>query len=137
MSSATRSANAQAASRRAGRQRVRAPASSDCNFHDLRREAGSRWLEGGVPLQVVRDWLGHANVSQTSTYLASTSEGGFEAMRRFEAFQKQIASPCITGQNTAPQSATTGTDAGQRTTENIDETRSDDDSDPTFNHGVP
>jgi integrase len=31
------------------------------HFHDLRREAGSRWLEGGVPLHKVRDRLGHAN----------------------------------------------------------------------------
>jgi integrase len=44
------------------------------HFHDLRREAGSRWLDAGVPLQVVRDWLGHSNVSQTSTYLATTAD---------------------------------------------------------------
>jgi integrase len=56
----------------------------DLRFHDLRREAGSRWLEGGVPLQVVRDWLGHTNISQTSTYLESTLTGQHEAMRRFE-----------------------------------------------------
>ena len=97
------------------------------HFHDLRREAGSRWLEGGVPLQVVRDWLGHANVSQTSTYLATTSEGEYEAMRRFEAFQKSVASPCITGSDKAPQSAAIGTDEGQETTENIDGNRSGDD----------
>jgi integrase len=53
-------------------------------FHDLRREAGSRWLEGGVPLQVVRDWLGHTNISQTSTYLESCLTGQHDAMRRFE-----------------------------------------------------
>ena len=41
----------------------------DLHFHDLRREAGSRWLEGGMPLHDVRDLLGHSNVSQTSTYL--------------------------------------------------------------------
>src|SRR5206468_2751458 len=35
------------------------------HFHDLRREAGSRWLDGGVPLHTIRDWLGHANISQT------------------------------------------------------------------------
>lgn len=29
----------------------------DLHFHDLRREAGSRWLEGGVPLHTIRDWL--------------------------------------------------------------------------------
>lgn len=56
----------------------------DLHFHDLRREAGSRWLEGGVPLQVVRDWLGHTNISQTSTYLESTFMGQHDAMRRFE-----------------------------------------------------
>ncbi len=56
----------------------------DLHFHDLRREAGSRWLEGGVPLQVVRDWLGHTNISQTSTYLESTLTGQHEAMRRFD-----------------------------------------------------
>lgn len=56
----------------------------DLHFHDLRREAGSRWLEGGVPLHTIRDWLGHTNIAQTSTYLSSTMAGGAEAMRRFE-----------------------------------------------------
>jgi integrase len=67
-------------------------------IHDLRREAGSRWLEGGVPLQVVREWLGHSNISQTSTYLESTLTGQHDAMRRFEATRalenpRQIAAP--------------------------------------------
>ena len=53
-------------------------------FHDLRREAGSRWLDGGVPIHVVRDWLGHANVVMTSTYLASTLTSSDAAMRLFE-----------------------------------------------------
>jgi integrase len=53
-------------------------------IHDLRREAGSRWLEGGVPLQVVREWLGHTNISTTSIYLESTLTGQHEAMRRFD-----------------------------------------------------
>jgi integrase len=34
-------------------------------FHDLRREAGSRWIEGGMVLHEVRDFLGHTRVSQT------------------------------------------------------------------------
>lgn len=57
---------------------------TNLHFHDLRREAGSRWLEGGVPLQTVRDWLGHTNIAQTSTYLGSTILGQHDAMRRFE-----------------------------------------------------
>jgi integrase len=57
----------------------------DLHFHDLRREAGSRWLEGGMPLHAIRDLLGHANVSQTSTYLSTTTSSLHEAMQRFEA----------------------------------------------------
>jgi integrase len=53
----------------------RRAAISDLHFHDLRREAGSRWLEGGVPLQMIRDWLGHSNIAQTSTYLGAQSKG--------------------------------------------------------------
>ena len=63
----------------------------DLNLHDLRREAGSRWLEGGVPLHVVRDWLGHTSIAQTSTYLAGTLQGQHEAMKRYEEHLQQIA----------------------------------------------
>jgi integrase len=53
-------------------------------FHDLRREAASRWLDGGVPLHTIRAWIGHANISQTSTYLESTFADQHDAMRAFE-----------------------------------------------------
>jgi integrase len=56
----------------------------DLHFHDLRREAGSRWMDAGVPLSVIQKWLGHANIAQTSTYLAATGGGDADAMRRFE-----------------------------------------------------
>ena len=54
------------------------------HFHDLRREAGSRWMEASVPLATIQRWLGHTNIAQTSTYLATTTVGEHEAMRRFE-----------------------------------------------------
>ena len=54
------------------------------HFHDLRRECASRWLEGGVPLHKIRDWLSHSNIAQTSTYLAGTSGGDEDYMRQFE-----------------------------------------------------
>lgn len=81
------------------------------HFHDLRREAGSRWLDGGVPLQTVRDWLGHANISQTSTYLASSLAGQHEAMRAFEEYQarvQQSATEVGTGHHTKAHGATVG-----------------------------
>lgn len=62
----------------------------DLHFHDLRREAGSRWLDGGVPLHTIRDWLGHTNIAQTSTYLAGTAPTQHDAMRRFEEHQAAL-----------------------------------------------
>jgi site-specific recombinase XerD len=41
----------------------------DLHFHDLRHEAGSRFLGAGMPLHHVKEMLGHANISQTDTYL--------------------------------------------------------------------
>ena len=41
----------------------------DLHFHDLRHEAGSRWLEAGMPLHHVKELLGHANIATTDTYL--------------------------------------------------------------------
>ena len=75
----------------------------DLHFHDLRREAGSRWMDAGVPLATIQRWLGHANVSQTSTYLAA-SLGGDEAalMAAFE--QKMGRVPPVTHSDTNPGS---------------------------------
>ena len=55
----------------------------DLHFHDLRREAGSRWLEGGMPLHDVRDLLGHRrqpDVHVLVEHVASLHE----AMRAYE-----------------------------------------------------
>jgi integrase len=57
----------------------------DLHFHDLRHEAGCRWLEAGVPIHHVQEMLGHANLSQTSTYLHAAEMGLQESMKRFDA----------------------------------------------------
>ncbi|HYT76903.1 MAG TPA: site-specific integrase [Vicinamibacterales bacterium] len=44
------------------------------HLHDLRGEFGSQLAESGVPLHQVRDALGHANISMTSTYLRSRTD---------------------------------------------------------------
>jgi integrase len=61
----------------------------DLHFHDLRHEAGCRWLEAGVPIHVVQQWLGHTNLAQTSTYLHADEMGSLEWMRRFDAARDQ------------------------------------------------
>ena len=85
----------------------RAIAEIDLHFHDLRREAGSRWLEGGVPLHTIRDWLGHTSIAQTSTYLAGTMKTQHDAMRQFEerrAALQPFATDVKTGGQRRPQS---------------------------------
>jgi integrase len=90
--------------------------SIDLHFHDLRREAGSRWLDSGVPLHRIQKWLGHANISQTSTYLMADSADDDEAMRRFEERAGRV-------QPSATDSHTRGQDAPQSATVPHDEVR--------------
>jgi integrase len=79
--------------------------SIDLHFHDLRREAGSRWLDHGVPLHRIQQWLGHANISQTSTYLMAETADDGEAMRRFEArLAAASASNSLARDGSGPQS---------------------------------
>jgi integrase len=59
----------------------------DLHFHDLRHEAGSRFVEAGWPIHHVRDLLGHASLEQTTTYLNVTQTGLQESMARFDALR--------------------------------------------------
>ncbi|OLC84758.1 MAG: hypothetical protein AUH72_00890 [Acidobacteria bacterium 13_1_40CM_4_65_8] len=59
----------------------------DLHFHDFRHEAGSRWLEAGWPIHHVKEMLGHANISQTDTYLNAARLGLHESMKRFDDFR--------------------------------------------------
>jgi integrase len=70
-------------------------------FHDLRREAGSRWMDAGVPLATIQRWLGHHNISQTSTYLAASGGGDEDAMRAFEQATGRVPDPPIPSQGVA------------------------------------
>jgi integrase len=53
-------------------------------FHDLRREAGSRFLEGGMAANYVQKFLDHAKLSTTSRYLNVNRDGLHAALERFE-----------------------------------------------------
>jgi integrase len=85
---------------------------TDLHFHDLRREAGSRWMDAGVPLATIQRWLGHHNISQTSTYLAA-SLGGDEAAI-MAAFEQKM------GRGPLPQiDISRGSNGGQPTPSDI------------------
>ena len=55
--------------RAAWHRALKAAGTADLHFHDLRREAGLRMLEAGIPIHVVRQVLGHKSLTQTNTYL--------------------------------------------------------------------
>lgn len=58
---------------------------TNLHFHDLRREFGSRLRETpGVTDTDVRDWLGHANLTMTNQYLATTRVRLQDVRRAFE-----------------------------------------------------
>jgi integrase len=62
-------------------------AAVNLHFHDLRHEAGSRWLEAGMPLHHIKEILGHRNISQTDTYLNASRVALQESMKRFDALR--------------------------------------------------
>ena len=64
-------------------------AAVDVHFHDLRHEAGCRWLEQGWPIHHVQEMLGHANLSQTQHVPARIGDGpaGVDAPLRRRAWQ--------------------------------------------------
>ena len=72
----------------------------DLHFHDLRHEAGSRWLESGMSLHHVKELLGHASISTTDTYLNATRTGLKEAMKKVDEVNrcKPVASSEADGQ---------------------------------------
>lgn len=90
---------------------------TDLHFHDLRREAGSRWMDAGVPLATIQRWLGHANISQTSKYLAASLGGDESAIMR--AFEEKIGrlAPLTHVDISSGSTGSEGTRTDQTTTE--------------------
>ena len=50
-------------------------------WHDLRREAASRWLDRGVDIRTIQLLLGHASVVTTQRYLSVTDEEILRSMQ--------------------------------------------------------
>lgn len=91
------------------------------HFHDLRREAGSRWMDAGIPLATIQRWLGHANISQTSTYLGASLGGDEQDMRRFEERIGRVASLTqidIFDRSNRPEPTRTDSELVEKTEEN-------------------
>jgi integrase len=89
-------------------------ATIDLHFHDLRHEAGSRWLEAGMPLHHVKEILGHANISQTDTYPNAGRVALKDSMKQFDAFRgKTVAKGEATEQRPLGHESEDATQKGQ------------------------
>jgi integrase len=91
------------------------------HFHDLRREAGSRWMDAGIPLATIQRWLGHANISQTSTYLGASLGADEQDMRAYEAKIGRVAPLTqidVFDGPTGPDGTTSSTDMIEKTQQN-------------------
>jgi len=66
--------------------------SINLHVHDLRREFACRLLESSADLHDVRDFLGHANVTTTSRYLASSPVRLAKAHARLEGYADEKTS---------------------------------------------
>lgn len=56
-------------------------------FYDLRREFGSRLIESGAGLHLVREALGHGSVTTTNRYLSADEAGMAAALDRLAGVQ--------------------------------------------------
>ena len=63
----------------------------DLQIRDLRREFGSRLRESGASDHDVRDFLGHANISTTSRYLATTPTRLEKALANLESGERRTS----------------------------------------------
>lgn len=57
-------------------------------LRDLRHEAGSRFMEAGMPISYVSNMLGHTNLTTTSRYLNINVRVLHREMEKFEAARR-------------------------------------------------
>jgi integrase len=90
----------------------------DLRFHDLRREAGSRWMDAGVPLATIQRWLGHANISQTSTYLGASLGADELDMRVYEERIGRLTQIDVSDRPNPPEPVQTGSGSTKKPQQN-------------------
>jgi integrase len=64
---------------------------SDLRFHDLRHTFGTRAADAGVPLNAIRDVMGHKSIAMTERYAHATNEGKRRAVEAVQAGPRAIA----------------------------------------------
>lgn len=63
---------------------------SDLRFHDLRHTFGTRAADAGVPLNAIRDVMGHKSTTMTERYAHATDEGKRRAVEAIQSGSRAI-----------------------------------------------
>lgn len=68
----------------------------DLRFHDLRHTFGTRAADAGVPLNAIRDVMGHHSTTMTERYAHATDEGKRKAVEAVQAASRgnNVQSDC-------------------------------------------
>jgi site-specific recombinase XerD len=72
-----------------------------CRFHDLRHTVGSDLVKAGVPIPVVKEILGHREISTTMRYAHVQQEQLLEAVGRIPVFHRIFTAEVAQEANTA------------------------------------
>ena len=64
-------------------------------------------MDAGIPLATIQRWLGHANISQTSTYLGASLGADELDMRVFEERMGRLTHVDVTDGPTGPEPTST------------------------------
>ena len=75
-------------------------------------------MDGGVPLATIQRWLGHANISQTSKYLAASLGRDVDEMRAYEQRIGRLPQNDISDGSNGSQPTSTDTGSTEKTQQN-------------------
>jgi len=86
---------------------------AELHFHDLRREAASRWLDAGIRLNAVSKLLGHSTTEQTATYLACLLGAEHDAIAAYDEHRERRLQDSASGAGTGVGTGAHGSTIGE------------------------
>lgn len=85
----------------------------DWHFHDLRHEAGCRWLESKLfDLEQIRQLYGHATIAQTAKYLHAATGSALKVAAEYDAYVARLDTEAATAAANALAAGRTGHKSG-------------------------
>ena len=86
----------------------------DFTFHDLRHTFASRLVMAGVDLPMVKELMGHKDITMTWRYTHLSSDHKQRAVRTLEAFGEKVPAIFTTGEEVGFQKSSQVIDIAKR-----------------------